>query len=51
VGYGDVDLTSLYAVVRTREFPWLVVEQDESLRAPVESARMSREYLRQKWNV
>jgi len=51
VGYGDVDLASLYAAVRAREFPWLVVEQDETQRAPVESARMSREYMRQKWNV
>ena len=51
VGYGDVDLESLFAVIRTREFPWLVVEQDETQRAPVESARMSREYLRRKLGV
>jgi sugar phosphate isomerase/epimerase len=51
VGYGDVDLQSLFAVIRTREFPWLVVEQDETQRAPVESARLSREYLRRKLGV
>jgi sugar phosphate isomerase/epimerase len=51
VGYGDVDMASLFQVIRAREFPWLVVEQDETQRAPVESARMSREYLRQKLAV
>ena len=51
VGYGNVDWISLFQVIRTSKFPWLVVEQDETKRAPVESARMSREYLRQKLGV
>jgi sugar phosphate isomerase/epimerase len=51
VGYGEVDLASLFAVIRTREWAWLVVEQDETQRPPVESARMSREYLRHKLGV
>lgn len=51
VGYGDLDFDALFAVIRTREWPWLVVEQDETQRAPVESARASREYLRRQWNV
>ena len=51
VGHGDLDFDVLFAVVRTREWPWLVVEQDDTQRAPVESARMSREYLRQKLDV
>jgi len=53
VGYGEVDLASLFAITQcgTREWPWLVVEQDETQRAPVESARMSCEYLKSKLGV
>jgi sugar phosphate isomerase/epimerase len=51
VGYGDVDFAALFAVIRTREFPWLVVEQDETQRTPVESARMSRECLRERFGM
>jgi sugar phosphate isomerase/epimerase len=51
VGCGDLDFDALFAVIRKREWPWLVVEQDETQRAPVKSARMSREYLRQKLGV
>ncbi|MBN1261475.1 MAG: TIM barrel protein [Anaerolineae bacterium] len=47
VGYGTVDFSGLVGVVRERGYDgWLVVEQDETSRAPVESARMSRAYLR-----
>ena len=45
LGNGDVDLPSILQIVRARAFPWLVVEQDETKLAPVESARISREYL------
>ena len=47
LGQGDVDLPGVLEVMAGREFPWAVVEQDETKRQPVESARMSRDYLRQ----
>ena len=46
LGQGDVDLPGVLEVMADRAFPWVVVEQDETNRQPVESARMSREYLR-----
>jgi hypothetical protein len=33
--------------MRTREFSWAVVEQDETKRRAIESAAMSRDYIRQ----
>jgi sugar phosphate isomerase/epimerase len=48
LGRGVVDFARLFAVIRTRAFPWLVVEQDETKRRPVESARMSRDFLQEK---
>lgn len=48
LGEGDVDLRGVIEVMRGRELPWAVVEQDETKRQPVESARMSRAFLR-KW--
>jgi sugar phosphate isomerase/epimerase len=46
VGYGAVDFPALFQVIQRRQDWWLVVEQDETRRQPVESARMSRDYLR-----
>lgn len=47
VGYGTVDFPGLVALLREHSYDgWLVVEQDETQRAPDESARMSRETLR-----
>ena len=46
LGNGNIDLPGVLDVVRSRAFPWLVVEQDETKLAPIESARISREYLR-----
>jgi sugar phosphate isomerase/epimerase len=46
LGEGDVDLVGVIRVMSGQEFPWAVVEQDETRRAPVDSARMSRDYLR-----
>jgi len=51
LGQGDVDLPGVLEVMAGREFPWAVVEQDETKRQPVESARMSRDYLRQALGV
>ena len=46
LGQGDVDLAGVLALLRERQDPWAVVEQDETRRAPAESARMSRDYLK-----
>lgn len=50
VGYGDVDCASVFQIIRRRYDGWLVVEQDETRRQPIESAQMSRDYLRQLLN-
>ncbi len=46
VGQGAMDFDHLLPVLQALNLPWWVVEQDETRRAPVESSRMSREYLR-----
>ena len=51
VGQGTVDFAGLFGLVKGRALAWSVVEQDETRREPVESARMSREYLKQPWGV
>jgi sugar phosphate isomerase/epimerase len=45
VGYGVLDWDALLPLVRARHDSWAIVEQDETQRAPVESARLSREFL------
>lgn len=45
VGYGQVDFAALLPLIRRRQDGWLVVEQDETQRQPLESAQMSRDYL------
>lgn len=45
VGHGDVDYPAVLALIRHRQDGWWVVEQDETQRPPVESARMSWDYL------
>lgn len=47
VGYGEVDFSGLFKLFRGRYDGWLVVEQDETRRQPVESARLSRSYLKE----
>jgi len=51
LGEGDVDLRGVIEVMRGRDLPWAVVEQDETQRQPVESARMSRAYLRRHFTM
>ena len=51
VGHGTVDFPGLFEVIGDCDDWWLVVEQDETRRRPVESARMSREYLRAQFHV
>ncbi len=45
VGHGDLDFPTLFAAIPRRDDLWLVVEQDETRRPPVESAQMSRDVL------
>jgi sugar phosphate isomerase/epimerase len=51
LGQGDVDLPGVLDIMAGRKFSWAVVEQDETRRPPVESARMSRDYLQKKLGV
>jgi sugar phosphate isomerase/epimerase len=48
LGQGDVDLVGVIEVMRGAALPWAVIEQDETKRPPVESAAMSRQYLKEK---
>jgi len=48
LGAGSVDLQGVLQAIGGRPFPWLVVEQDETGRTPLESARISRQYLRER---
>ena len=47
VGQGTVDFSGLFQAIEGRTWAWSVVEQDETQRTPLESARLSREYLEQ----
>ncbi len=47
VGYGTVDIPAVLAAANDAGAKWVVVEQDRSTdRAPIESAKMSIDYLR-----
>ncbi len=48
LGEGDVDLDGVIEVMSGVALPWAVVEQDETKRKPVESAQMSRAFLRKR---
>ncbi|MFP4395271.1 MAG: sugar phosphate isomerase/epimerase family protein [Anaerolineales bacterium] len=51
LGRGEVDFSAVLPLITERYDGWLVVEQDEVQRAPVESARISREYLRAEFGI
>ena len=51
IGYGAVDFGDLIKLIESRYEGWLVVEQDETRRQPVESARMSRDYLKEQFGL
>lgn len=51
VGYGTVDFAGLFNLIGDRYDGWLVVEQDETRRAPLESAQMSRTYLKEQFKI
>jgi sugar phosphate isomerase/epimerase len=51
VGQGTVDFPGLFDLIGGRDWQWLVVEQDETRRSPLESARLSREYLEKRAGV
>jgi len=47
LGQGCIDLPAIFqALASARYTGWLMVEQDKTLKTPVESARISRDYLR-----
>lgn len=45
VGHGILDWDGIFAAASVADVEWYVVEQDRCVRAPLESARMSLEYL------
>ena len=45
LGRGNVPVADVSKLLPATGMPWLVVEQDETTLAPVESARVSRQYL------
>ncbi len=52
LGRGVVDLPAIIRTIEAHAYDgWLVVEQDETQLVPVESARISRNYLRETFNV
>ena len=46
VGHGILDWDGIFAAAPAADVEWYVVEQDRCARSPLESARMSLEYLR-----
>ncbi len=51
LGAGQVDLDALMPVVLDRTPEWVVVEQDVTGGPAVDSARMSRRYLMERWRI
>ena len=51
LGYGRVDFAGLFKLIDGHYDGWLVVEQDETKRQPVESAQMSRSYLKERFGL
>jgi inosose dehydratase len=52
LGHGVLDLPAFIATLReVRYAGWLVVEQDSTTRSPLESARMNRQYLKEKFGL
>ena len=51
LGRGTANLEELGSFLRREWDGWLVVERDKAVDGPVESAAVSREYLRARWGV
>lgn len=51
LGYGSLDLAGLRDAVLHKRFAWAVVEQDETVGPALDSAVISRAYLREQWGV
>jgi inosose dehydratase len=52
LGQGTVDFAKIIALLRQAERAWwLIAEQDTTRRTPMESARMSRKYLREAFGI
>ncbi|MBI3080806.1 MAG: TIM barrel protein [candidate division NC10 bacterium] len=48
LGRGSLDIKGLFAYLRASQYGgWVIVEQDTTPRAPLESARLSRQYLKE----
>ena len=48
LGRGSLDLKGLFAYLTASQYDgWVIVEQDTTPRAPLESARLSRRYLKE----
>ncbi len=46
IGHGILDWDGIFAAAEAAEVTWYIVEQDRCVRPPMESARMSFEYLK-----
>jgi len=51
IGQGTIDFLSLLDILTKRERIWIIVEQDTTDKTPYESAKISREYLRQRLGI
>lgn len=51
VGAGAVDWAAVVTLIKSHPGDWWVVEQDDTDRAPADSARQSREYLRKHFGI
>lgn len=51
IGSGTVDFAGLFKLIQGRYDGWLVVEQDETRRQPVDSARLSRNYMKEQFQI
>ena len=51
LGNGKLDFAALFAALSPRAFDWFVVEQDESPVPAVDSLRISRQYLKDRWGM
>jgi sugar phosphate isomerase/epimerase len=51
LGRGTAGLDALGSALQGSWDGWLIVERDEAMQDPAESARLSREYLRTRWGV
>ncbi len=51
IGHGILDWDGIFAAAESTDVEWYIVEQDRCIRPPMESARMSFEYLKSRGMV